>query len=168
MSVVTVTLSPATTDDVAGITALRAAVAERLTHDFGDGHWSSPGTEASVVRDLKTPGLMVVRQNRDVLATLKLQTKKPWAIDPAYFTPARRPLYLTSMAVAPALQRTGIGRACMEQAARIAREWPADAIRLDAYGAVAGAGGFYAKCGYREMGRVVYRTVPLIYYELVL
>jgi hypothetical protein len=32
----------------------------------------------------------------------------------------------------------------------------------------AGAGAFYAKCGFREVGRVVYRNVPLIYFEMLL
>ena len=41
----------------------------------------------------------------------------------------------------------------------------ADAIRLDAYDAEAGAGEFYVKCGFREVGRVAYRGVPLTYYE---
>jgi hypothetical protein len=50
----------------------------------------------------------------------------------------------------------------------VARAWPSQAIRLDAYDADAGAGGFYAKCGFREVGRVTYRTVPLIYFELLL
>ena len=102
------------------------------------------------------------------IATFKLATKKPWAIDTRYFTPCRKPLYLTSMAVDPARQRHGIGRLCLEDARRVAREWPAQAIRLDAYNAPAGAGDFYAKCGFREVGRVTYRSVPLLYFELVL
>jgi GNAT superfamily N-acetyltransferase len=72
------------------------------------------------------------------------------------------------MAIEPTLQRQGIGRRCMKEAARLARSWPADAIRLDAYDADAGAGRFYAKCGFREVGRITYRSAPLIYYELVL
>ena len=32
----------------------------------------------------------------------------------------------------------------------------------------AGAGGFYARCGYTEVGRAVYRDAPLIYFELLL
>ena len=40
------------------------------------------------------------------------------------------------------------------------RAWPADAIRLDAYDAAAGAGGFYAKFGCTEVGRVSYRDTP--------
>jgi hypothetical protein len=31
----------------------------------------------------------------------------------------------------------------------------------------AGSGSFYAKCGYREVGRVTYRSVPLRYFELL-
>jgi hypothetical protein len=44
---------------------------------------------------------------------------------------------------------------------------PRYALRLDAYDADAGAGGFYAKCGFREVGRVVYRKNPLVYFELL-
>ena len=72
------------------------------------------------------------------------------------------------MAVAPSRQREGVGRWCLEEAEQRAKEWPADAIRLDAYDAKAGGGGFYARCGWTERGRVTYRGVPLIYYELVL
>lgn len=33
---------------------------------------------------------------------------------------------------------------------------------------LARAGGFYQKCGFREVGRVTYRNVPLIYFEMLL
>ena len=65
-------------------------------------------------------------------------------------------------------QRTGLGRAALEDALDVARAWPADAVRLDAYDAPAGAGGFYARCGFTERGRVVYRGNPLVYFERVL
>ena len=32
----------------------------------------------------------------------------------------------------------------------------------------AGAGEFYARCGYVERGRTVFRTAPLIYFERLL
>lgn len=96
---------------------------------------------------------------------LRLATKKPWAIDVSYFTPVKRPLYLTGMAVSVAHQSQGLGRQALEDAERIAREWPAGAIRLDAWDAAAGSGGFYDKCGYRKRGHVVYKGTPLIYYE---
>ena len=165
---VSVTLEKAHAPDVAGIVALRTAVAERLTRDFGRGHWSSPGTESSVIRDMATPGLYVVRDQALLIATLRLATRKPWAVDPQYFSANETPLYLTSMAVDPDRQRQGIGRGCMTEAIKVARQKPADAIRLDAYDAAAGAGAFYEKCGFREVARVVYRGTPLIYYELLL
>jgi GNAT superfamily N-acetyltransferase len=103
-----------------------------------------------------------------IVGTLTLSTHKPWAIDTAYFTKVKTPVYLTSMAVLPNLQKQGIGRAMLGAAIDTVRAWPGQSIRLDAFDADAGAGAFYAKGGYREMGRVVFRQVPLIYYELLL
>jgi len=163
-----VTLAIATPDDAPRLTALHAAVAERLTAAFGVGHWSHPPSERAVVDGMRRATVYLARKRGRIVATLALSTRKPWAIDKTYFSPVAQPLYLTSMAIDPRLQRRGIGRLCMASAARAARAWPADAIRLDAYDAPAGAGGFYAKCGFREVGRVVYRKTPLTYYELVL
>ena len=100
--------------------------------------------------------------------SLRLATKKPWAIDVAYFTPVKRPLYLTGMTVAVTHQGRGLGRLALDDARTVAESWPADAIRLDAYDHPAGAGDFYLRCGYEERGRVVYKGDPLAYYELVL
>ena len=161
-------VATATNADAAAIAALRTAVAERLTHDFGKGHWSSCVTERGVLLAIRTSRVVVIRSRSKLIATLTLATKKPWAIDKSYFAPSKRPLYLTNMAVRPDLQRLGIGRRCLDEARRIARVWPADAIRLDAYNTDAGAGGFYAKCGFREVGRVIYRNTPLSYFELLL
>jgi GNAT superfamily N-acetyltransferase len=102
------------------------------------------------------------------VGVLSLDTRKPWAIAPEYFTPVRKPLYLRDMAVAPAVQGHGVGRLLLAEVERVARAWPADAIRLDAYDGAAGAGTFYAKYGFKEMGRVVYRGTPLVYFELLL
>jgi GNAT superfamily N-acetyltransferase len=97
---------------------------------------------------------------------LRLATKKPWAIDVSYFTPVKRPLYLTGMAVAVVRQGQGLGRLALEDARAVATAWPAEAIRLDAYDAAAGGGPFYARFGFVERGRVVYKGNPLRYYEL--
>ena len=94
-------LKQATESDVVAIAKLRAAAARHLTSTFGHGHWSAPGTENGVRLDLRKPGLFVARRGRRLIATLRLSTKKPWAIDPAYFTEIGVPLYLTNMAVQP-------------------------------------------------------------------
>jgi GNAT superfamily N-acetyltransferase len=158
----------ATLDDVPVIAALHNAAAGALTARFGEGHWSSLGTERGVALSLRHSRLRVGRSGKRVLTVLRLATRKPWAVDVAYFTPVKRPLYLTGMAVSVAHQGEGLGRLAMEDACVVAKTWPADAIRLDAYDAKAGAGSFYAKCGFEERGRVVYKGDPLVYYELVL
>lgn len=144
---------------------MRVAAADRLTRDFGEGHWSAHTNEASVLRDLKTSRVLVARERDAIIGTLTLQTKKPWAIDAAFFTPCRKPIYLINMAVVPDRQRSGIGRALLDEALAMARGIPADTIRLDAYDGAAGAGPFYRKCGYRLTGGKVYRGVPLVYFE---
>jgi len=163
-----ITLQSATTADAAELAALHTSVAEHLTNQHGVGPWSTKTSEKGVLLALRTSQVYVAREGSTIIATLRLATKKPWAIDPSYFTPTRRPLYLLAMAVTPAWQRQGIGRQCMGEVERLARAASATAIRLDAYNAPAGAGNFYAHCGYTEVGRVTYRNAPLIYYELLL
>jgi len=121
-----------------------------------------------IARYIRDGNVFVARRRGTVIASLVLTPKKPWAIDASYFTPVRLPLYLLGMAVAPELQRTGIGRKCLISAEKIAVAWPAQAIRLDAFDLPTGAGGFYRHRGYREVGRVVYRQTPLVYYEHLL
>jgi GNAT superfamily N-acetyltransferase len=163
-----ISVTTASDADAPAIAALRTSVAERLTTQYGRGHWSSCVTEKSVLRAIKTSRVLVARNSSGIIGTLRLETKKPWAIDLAYFTIVRRPLYLHDMAVLPGLQRRGIGRHLFEEAKAVARTWPSEAIRLDAYDGAAGAGSFYAKCGLLEVGRKTYRGVPLVYFELML
>ena len=161
-------LELAAPSDALAISQLRNATADELVRVFGEGHWKGHCSERGVLSDMKRARVFVARRRGKIIATLTLQTRKPWAIDTAYFTPCKRPLYLINMAVAPRQQHTGVGRASLEAARALAENWPADAIRLDAYDAEAGAGEFYARCGYREVGRFVYRSVGLVYYELIL
>lgn len=88
--------------------------------------------------------------------------------DKRYYSASESPLCLTNMVVDPLRQRKGIGRRCIEEAKRATRGWPSDALRLDVYDANAGAGEFYRKCGFDEVGRVVYQGTPLIDFEMLL
>lgn len=155
----------ATADDIDGIVAVRVNAAEELTERFGGGHWSGHATERGVALDLRQGKVLVARRGAKVVATLKLGTRKPWAIDLSYFQSARRPWYLTNMAVDPASQGKGIGKRCVLEAVRLVAEWGGDAVRLDAYDAEPGAGEFYVKCGFTEVGRASFRANPLIFYE---
>jgi GNAT superfamily N-acetyltransferase len=158
--------STAGADDAPELCALLNAASADLTRRYGDGHWSRLATENGTLRRITDSRVIIARDTHGRLAgTVELVTKKPWAIDRAYFTPVKRPLYLLNMAVDVSVQRRGIGRALLAEAERVARAWPAQSICLDAYDASAGAGQFYARCGYRQVGGKVYRGVPLVYYE---
>lgn len=162
----TLEIAEASEADIARITELRNAAGEDLARRFCV---RVPCvTEAAVQRGLTMSRTFVGRSGVTIVATLRLATKKPWAIDVSYFTAVERAIYLHDMAVDPSRQRHGIGRALIDEAKAIARSWPAQAIRLDAYDAPHGAGDFYARCGFREVGRVTYRKTPLIYFEFLL
>jgi len=158
----------ASLDDVPAIAGIQNAAAGALTARFGVGHWSSLVTERSAALSQRHARVRVGRSGKRILTVVRLATKKPWAIDVSYFTPVKRSLYLTGLAVYVAHQGRGLGRLAMEDAREVARALPADAIRLDAYDSPAGAGDFYTKCGFTDRGRVVYRGDPLVYYELLL
>jgi GNAT superfamily N-acetyltransferase len=154
--------------DAKDLAVLHTVVAQHLTEIHGTGPWSSHTTEQRVLFAMRNSHVIILKEDEKIVATLRLANKKPWAIDTSYFTKCRKPVYLLAMAVVPARQRQGIGKKCLEEAKRIAVTMGADAIRLDAYDAAAGAGGFYEHCGYAERGRITYRNAPLVYYELLL
>jgi GNAT superfamily N-acetyltransferase len=163
-----VNLQVATNSDVADLVALRAAVSQHLTLRYGEGVWSSKATDKGVLFAMTRSTIYVARHRHRLIATLALSTRKQWAIDTKYFSASKRPLYLSAMEVSPEEQRKSIGRLCIEEARRMAVKWPSDAIRLDAFDAEAGAGEFYRKCGFREVGRATYRGCPLIYFEMLI
>ena len=164
----TVSIATATPDDAAAVAEVRNAAADELTRLHGQGHWSGFTTSHGVLRGINTSRVLVARSGHRIIGTLRLATRRPWAIDPSFFADSRRPLYLVDMAVTPSAQRQGTGRELLRAAVKTAEEWKADAIRLDAYDHAAGAGPFYEKCGFKEVGRATYRGVPLIYYQFLL
>src|SRR5271168_4095887 len=141
-AIMKLSFSCATPSDAPALAALHTSVAADLTRRYGVGPWSTRSTEKGVLFVMRHASVILARRGRAIVGTLHLPTKKPWAIDVSYFTPVRKPLYLTGMAVLPALQREGIGRRLLAEAISYTRAFPADAIRLDAFDAQAGAGPF--------------------------
>jgi len=162
------TFDEATDEDAPAVAAVLVAAAEHLTQVYGPGRWSWTAKERGVLAGIKSSRVLVLRERRKIVATLRLTTRRPWAIKPEPFTQVKRPLYLVDMAVMPDVQRRGAGRTLLEHADAVARAWLADAIRLDAFDAPAGASGFYARCGYREVAHTSYRGNPLVYFEKLL
>jgi GNAT superfamily N-acetyltransferase len=158
----------ATKADIPALLKLRLAVDADQEKRFGTNRWSTTITTKSVARAIKSSRVLLATRQRRVIGTLRMETKKPWAVDLKYFTPVAKAVYLHDVNVEPVLQRSGVGRRLIERAKAVAREWPADAIRLDAYDGPSGGGPFYERCGFTEVGRTVYRSVPLVYFECVL
>ena len=170
-SVLKLTFALATNPDAPALATLHNLVGEELTRRFGEGMWSWRHTERGVLANLRKPKfskILTACADGKIVGSLRLATKKPWAIDVSYFTEVERPLYLTGMAVHPELQGKGVGRRLLKEAEKLGRDWPGDAIRLNAFDAAVGAGAFYAKNGYRQVARVKYKGDPLIYFELLL
>ncbi|MBC8088804.1 MAG: GNAT family N-acetyltransferase [Phycisphaerae bacterium] len=159
------TFVKATEEHATAIWTMRSLVAAFLELQHGSGDWSSEPSESGVLNAVRTSYVVAAFEDTKLVGTLRLLTKKPWAIDASFFTPVERPLFVVDMAVAPGSQRKGVGRALLKEANRIAVEWPANALWLDAYDALAGAGGFYASCGFSEVGRKEYKGTPLVYFE---
>jgi GNAT superfamily N-acetyltransferase len=162
---INISISLATPADAAAIADVISEAAADLTKKHGQGHWSAVASEKGVLNGMTKAKVLVARNGDEVVGTLRLTSARPWVIDPAYFTPVPRPVYLVDMAVRPGYQRIGVGRALLEQAKAVATALTGDAIRLDAYEGVAGAGGFYEKCGFTLTGHILYKKVPHIYFE---
>jgi ribosomal protein S18 acetylase RimI-like enzyme len=163
-----IVLKAATPAEAAVVAKIRNAAADGLTAQYGKGHWSSQVSERGVLLQMKFGTVYIAKKNGKAVATLTLSRKKPWAHDRSYFTDCKNPRYLTGMAVDPRAQRKGIGMGCIRSAVKIAAELPCEAICLDAYDHAAGAGGLYRKCGFKEVGKIVYRNTPLTYFEWLL
>lgn len=156
----------ATMTDAAAIAALRLAASRGLTEQFGRGTWSyAAESELGVKADITASQVLIARDGGSLIATLRLSQRNPWIADTTFFTPTHAPWFLTSMAVSPKRQRQGVGRACIADVKEFVAGWGGDAVRLDAYDAVAGAGEFYRKCGFREVQRAPYNGTPLIFFE---
>jgi ribosomal protein S18 acetylase RimI-like enzyme len=162
---INVSISLATPEDAAAIAEVISEAARDLTNKHGQGHWSAVATGKGVMNGMNKAKILLARASNQVVGTLRLTSSRPWVIDPAYFTPVPRPVYLVDMAVRPGFQRIGVGKSLIEEAKNMATALAGDSIRLDAYEGPAGASAFYLKCGFFEMGHVVYKTVPHVYFE---
>jgi GNAT superfamily N-acetyltransferase len=158
-------LQPALPEDVAGIVAVRNAATTALTARFGTGDWSSPATEHEVASAMKTSIVLVAKEEGQIVATLRLGTRKPWVVDPESFQACARPVYLHDMVVAPTRQRTGLGKRCIDDAVACARDMQAGAIRVGVYDGDAGGAGFFVRSGFVEVARATRRGVGWVYLE---
>jgi GNAT superfamily N-acetyltransferase len=159
----------ATIGDADAIAALRMTTARDLAQRHGAGPWTfACDSQASVQAEMRSSTLLLAREAGQVMASARLATRNPWLGPTEFFSPCDRPIYLTSMVVAPSRQHQGIGRQLIEEAKRVAIQLGGVALRLDTYQGPAGAGDFYRACGFREVHRGDYNATPLVWFEHVL
>jgi GNAT superfamily N-acetyltransferase len=158
-------ISIASMHDARALADLRGCVARGMTREFGEGHWSPCPSKAEVVRQLRASQILIARRDAEIIGTVRLARVLPGIIDSEAFTKVDTALYVLGLAVAPEVRRQGIGRDLMDAAKESARAWPANALWLDAYDHVAGAGAFYQACGFRAVGSSLKGEIPLIFYE---
>jgi GNAT superfamily N-acetyltransferase len=164
-----ISLRQARIEDVKPVRSILAAAADDLTRRFGAGHWSGVRSIEALRNYVEDGVLYLVEADGDPVGTLRLTDRKiGFYRDEWFANPADEAGYLMDMAIDPLRQRGGIGRRSLTLAEGVARVKRLKAIRLDAYGGPAGAGEFYAKCGYSPVHAGEFRGVALEYYEKLL
>lgn len=153
-------------DDIPLARNILLAAAADLTARFGEGHWSGSRGVGTLEKYVDAGTLQVIESDRAAVGTLRLTDRKIGFYKSTWF--AHPDAYLLDMALHPSRQSQGIGRLALREAESLAASVGLRALRLDAYAGPAGAGGFYAKCGYERVHTGEIRGVPLEYFEKLL
>jgi GNAT superfamily N-acetyltransferase len=156
-------IGPASADDAVEIAALLTEAREALSQHRGRRRRAV--RVESVRREIGRSLVLIGRVEGEIVATARLDRRKPWAARLDDFIPSPTAIYVHDVAVAPLHQRRGYGRGILNHVYEIARERKIKALRVDAYDAPWGAGEFYLRCGYVEVSRTTYRGVPLSWFE---
>jgi GNAT superfamily N-acetyltransferase len=158
-----VRFTAATPGDAREVVALHEAVAQHLQRAIpGARRWKVP-QEKQIALSMKTTETILAREGELLVATFRLDPARGFC-GVAPFTEADGFVYLLELAVHPSHQRRGVGRLCLDEAARWARARGSKAIRLDTNDDPIRAAAFYTACGYRE----VLHHAQTIYFERLL
>lgn len=142
--------------DARAIVALRCAVARQMTARHGEGHWSAMPSRAEVTRQMRASQVFVARVDGQLVGTVRLATVNPHSMRSAGFTPVPVALYVLGMTVSEDYRRMGVGRALLAACKDAAHSRRAAALWVDTYAGAAGAGSFYLRCGFRQVGSLHY------------
>jgi ribosomal protein S18 acetylase RimI-like enzyme len=155
----------ATAQDIHPLVRMRTDVARDMETRFGKGEWALEPTESDVRKQIRASRVLVAKVGDEIAGTVRLVTAQPALFDASAFTPVDNAVYVLGLGVAPNYQGQGIGTRLMEFAKNLVPLWPADALWLDSYDNEAGAAAYYRARGFREVGRVMSKGMPLIYLE---
>jgi ribosomal protein S18 acetylase RimI-like enzyme len=160
-------------DDADDLVALIDAAAAALTAKLGPGYWSKRASLRRMRERItdSDPAMIekawfVAEQGGVVVAVIALATRpfRSWKKQ-LWARPDQPALGVFDLAVHPAAQRRGVGRALMRFAERTARTRGLPWVRLDAFAENPESNAFYRGIGYDERGEVSASGVALVLYE---
>jgi len=139
-------------DQAKEVRELARSCAEKLTKEFGEGHWSKVYTLGTWQRRCEEKDVYLCRDRGKIVATFTLSERKPTYVSKRKFTkPNEKFLWLSNLFVHASKQRRGYGRKCLKKCREIAARENAKWVWFDAYAAKAGASVFYEKCGCKRV-----------------
>ena len=105
-----------------------------------DSYTATPGTQAplrnieTTKRHVSVGAVHVLRFRNEAVAMFTLTWEAPFSEDPPVFPPARKPLYISRLAVKPEWLAKGslVGVQCLRRAVELAESLGADVLRSEA------------------------------------
>ena len=130
---------------------------EDMSARWGRTHWLPPPPVEIMRRHAVEKDVYAVRQGGEAVATFTFGLSG-WPDDsrPYWADPDARAAYVARLAVRPDAQGRGLGRWCMGEAERLAREQGCASVRLDAIADFPGPLALYRTLGYEERGTIVW------------
>jgi ribosomal protein S18 acetylase RimI-like enzyme len=125
-------------------------------------NWDPPYPLERMRAEATSRQIYLVTDGDEAVATYTVTTTPPHDYPPAIFAPAVPALYLNRLAVVPARQKSGLGRACMADVEAHARAAACRVVRFDVFRDNAVIRAFYQRLGYTELGPFFVGEIPVI------
>jgi len=126
---------------------------------FGLTHWVPAYPLHLMCKDAEVKSVFAIREGNQAIATFTIGTQAPSYYDMTIWeNPGAKALYVSRLAVLPALQGRGIGKWCMSTIERLAVAEECTAVRLDAYDKHVKLQDFYCRLGYQQKGTSRFNT----------
>jgi len=151
--------------DLEELSALLQAVLIQLRTQ-GNGQWDAeyPSRE-DIVQDLAHETLYVIRRTQQIVAAITIDQNTPQEYSQLSWNNPPPVVSFHRLMVHPAFQGQGLAKALLHFAETIAQRDHASSIRLDAFAENEAANHLYQVLGYREVGKLAFRTGTFCCYE---
>lgn len=156
-------------DEIEPLQEIVRLCGEDIGARFGLTFWSPAPPLALMRRQASEKAVYAVWDGGEAVATFTFGLSGwPDESVPFWADAGHRAAYLSRLAVRPDRQGQGLGRWCLAEAERLAREQDCRAIRLDALRAFAPPLALYRRLGYEERGVITWTNWYGVPKELVL